>query len=228
MKVLPPLRPSSKAITARARGDRSSQSGVQEAPRIASDRQQQIFIAASKLFVERGFAGTSMSDIADAVQITKAGLYHFVSSKEDLLFTIMSYGMDRLELDVVQPARAVSDPLERLRVIVRNHAMNVGRVVTESGSPLSIVVDEPAGLSPENRKIIDARKREYFDLLRGTLQALKDEGRVREGLDTTVAAFTIIGMVMWIARWRRPEGRLSLEHVADQISSTALAGVGIR
>lgn len=196
-----------------------------EGVRLVSDRQRQIYIEASKLFVARGFAGTSMSDIAEAVQITKAGLYHFVSSKEDLLFTMMTYAMDRLDLDVVQPALAVTDPLERLHVIVRNHALNVGQVATDTGSPLSIVVDEPAGLSPENRKIIDGRKRVYFDLLRGTLEALRDEGRLAADTDTTVTAFTIIGMIMWIARWRRPEGRLSLEEVADQITRIVLSGV---
>lgn len=192
---------------------------------LVSERQRQIYIEAAKLFVAKGFNGTSMSDIAEAVQLTKAGLYHFVASKEELLFTIMNYSMDRLHLDVVEPARAVADPLERLKVIIHNHALNVGRVTMDNGSPLSIVVDEPAGLTPENRKIIDARKRVYFDLLRDTLQALKDDGRVAQSVDTTVTAFTIMGMIMWIARWRRPGGRLSLEQVADQIVGIVLSGV---
>jgi AcrR family transcriptional regulator len=189
-----------------------------------SDRQRQIFIEAAKLFVAKGYEATSMSDIAEAVQITKAGLYHFVSSKEDLLFTIMSYSMDRLRLDVIEPALAVEDPLERLKLIVRNHALNVGRVTLDSGSPLSIVVDEPQGLSRKNRKIIDARKREYFDLLRGTLIALKDDGRLAPDVDPAVTAFSIIGMVMWIARWRRPGGRMTLEEVAEQIQKLVIAG----
>lgn len=198
--------------------------GAAAAP-VVSNRQRQIFIAASNLFVRRGFAGTSMRDIADAVNMTKAGLYHFVDSKEDLLFTIMNYSMDRLHADVVEPALLVSDPLERLRLIVRNHVINVGRVVTDSGSPLSIIVDEPAGLNPENRRVIDGRKRAYFELVRGALQALKDDSRVSADMDPTVAAFTLIGMIMWVARWRRPRGRLSLEQVADQIFTIVFAGV---
>lgn len=191
-------------------------------------RQAQIFLAASKLFVERGFAATAMSDIADAVQITKAGLYHFVKSKEDLLFTIMNSGMDQLEVDVVRPAFEVADPLERLRVIVRNHVLNIGRVATNAGNPLSIVVDEPAGLSADHRQLIDRRKRAYFEFLRDTLQTLKDQGRLASDADASVLAFNIIGMVVWVARWRRSDGRLSLEEVADQITRMAVAGVEAR
>jgi AcrR family transcriptional regulator len=189
-----------------------------------SERQRQIYIEAAKLFVAKGFDGASMSDLAEAVQLTKAGLYHFVRSKEDLLFTIVNYSMDRLYLDVVEPARLVREPLERLRTIIRNHTLNVGRVTLDSGSPLSNLVDEPNGLAPERRALIDARKRGYFDLLRGTLRELKAEGRLAPHADPTMLAFTIIGMIMWIARWRRPDGRLSLDQVADQILRMTFGG----
>jgi TetR/AcrR family transcriptional regulator, cholesterol catabolism regulator len=212
----------------RARSPRRAHSprrGRGEATALGVDRQRQIFVAASKLFIEKGFDGASMSDIAEAVQITKAGLYHFVDSKEDLLFTIVSFGMDRLDTDVIEPARNEADPLKRLTLIVRNHAMNVGRVTTDIGSPLAIVVDQTSGLSAENRRTIDARKRAYFDLLHGTLSDLKTSGQLREGVDATTAAFSIIGAVMWIARWRKAEGRLALEEVADQMTQVVLRGL---
>ena len=74
-----------------------------ERPRVASARAREIYVQASRLFVEKGYEGASMSDIAEAVKITKAGLYHFVKSKEDLLFTIVSFGMDELFDEVVNP-----------------------------------------------------------------------------------------------------------------------------
>jgi len=190
-----------------------------------SDRRRSIYIEAAKLFVAKGFDGASMSDLAEAVQMTKAGLYHFVRSKEELLFTIMIYSMDRLRVDVVEPARAVEEPLERLRTIIRNHTQNVGRVTLDSGSPMSIIVDDLTGLTPENRAIINARKREYFDLLRGTLDELKAGGRLAPGADTTAVTFTIMGMIMWIARWRRPSGTRTLDDVADQILLMVAGGV---
>lgn len=196
-----------------------------EGPRVAGERERQIFVQASRLFVEKGYAATSMSDIAEAVKITKAGLYHFVKGKEDLLFTIMNFGMDELFDEVVNPARLVADPEERLRLIIRNHLTNIGRVSSRSGNPVTIVADEPSGLGPKKRRIITARKREYFDLIRDTLAELKARGDARPDLDVTVAAHCIAGSILWMARWRKPNGRLSLEEIVNQITALHVGGI---
>lgn len=198
---------------------------TREGPRVASDRARQIYVQASRLFVEKGYAATSMSDIAEAVKITKAGLYHFVKGKEDLLFTIMSFGMDELFDEVVHPAREVADPEARLRLIIRNHLSNIGRVSSRSGNPVTIVADEPGGLGPKKRRIINARKREYFELIRDTLSELKAAGRARPDLDVTVATHCITGSILWMARWRKPNGKLSLDEIIEQIIAVQLDGI---
>jgi AcrR family transcriptional regulator len=195
------------------------------ARREARGRERQIIAAASRLFVEKGFDGTSMSDIAQAVNITKAGLYHFVPSKEELLFTIVQFGMDRLDEQVVVPARKIADPQARLAFMLRAHAMNAGGASGDAGNPQTIVVDELTGLTPEHRASVEARKRAYVHMLRETLEELTATGRLADGLDDTAATFAAIGAVMWIARWWRPDGRLSLEEVADNLANLVLSGV---
>ncbi|MBL8554115.1 MAG: TetR family transcriptional regulator [Phenylobacterium sp.] len=192
---------------------------------LASARRREIYVHASRLFVEQGYDATSMSDIARAVKITKAGLYHFVESKEDLLFTIINWGMDELYEEVVDPARAVEDPRERLRLIIRNHLSNIGRVASPYGNPVTRVVDEASALGPERRRAVEDRKRGYFELIRNTLVQLRDRGELADGIDPTVAAHSIIGAIMWMARWRRPRGRLSLDEVIEQITALTLQGV---
>ena len=64
-------------------------------------------------------------DIADAVGLTKAGIYHYIRGKENLLFAIMSYAMDMVDQDVMAPARKVTDAEERLRTIVERHARRI-------------------------------------------------------------------------------------------------------
>lgn len=197
-------------------------------PAAATDRvnlrREQIYLAASRLFIEKGFERTSMSDIAKAVNVTKGGLYHFVDSKEDLLFTITMFGMDRLNIQVIQPALALEDPLARLTAILKAHVVNSGGASTASGNPLSIIVDELDGLTEAHRQQVEARKRIYLDLLRDTLTALAREDRLRSGIDITAAAFAFIGAIMWIARWWRPDGRLTLEETADQVTALLLNG----
>ena len=194
-------------------------------PRVASGRARQIFVQAARLFVEKGYEGASMSDIAEAVNITKAGLYHFVKSKEDLLYTLVSFGMDELEDEVVNPGRAEPDPAVRLRLMIRNHVANIGRVGSSQGNPVTIVTDDITGLSPKSRRMINSRKRAYYMLVRDTLEELKARGDAAADLDTTVSANTLIGAILWTGRWRRPNGRLGVDELVEHLTAFVLKGV---
>jgi AcrR family transcriptional regulator len=188
-------------------------------------RLEQIRLEASRLFVEHGYDGASMQDLADAVGLTKAGLYHFVESKEALLYEIVEAGIERLEREVIAPARAIADPEARLAAIIRAHIENISHVESETGNPVTALVENLIGLGDERRKEMEGRLRQVFEVIRGALNELKAAGRLVDGVDTTVAAFSIIGMVMWTNRWRRPGGRLTPQAVADQIVGLALRGV---
>ena len=185
----------------------------------------EIYRVAAQIICEKGFDATSMNDIAEAVGITKAGVYHHIPAKKDLLFRIMNFGLDELDAAVIMPARAVVDAESRLRSIIHNHVRLITSHSTAQGyNPVTIVVDEVAGLTPAHRRKIDERKRVYVDLIRETLKQLKDEGRLRD-LEVTAAAFSLLGMILWLSRWYHPDGRLTPEQVADEISKMALGGL---
>jgi len=189
------------------------------------DRLTDIYRAAAQIICEKGYDATSMNDIAEAVGITKAGVYHHIPGKKDLLFQIMSFGLDSLDEEVIIPARAISDPEKRLRSIITNHAKLItSRSTSEGSNPVTIVVDEVAGLTPEHRDVINKRKRVYVDLVRETLIQLKEEGKLRD-IDETVAAFSMLGMILWLSRWYQPDGRLSCDQVAAEVSKMALGGL---
>jgi AcrR family transcriptional regulator len=154
------------------------------------------------------------------VDLTKPGLYYYVKGKKELLFSIMSFAMDLLDSEVVGPAREIADPEERLRIIVRQHA----RLLTHETGAVAILIDEVGGLSDEQRVAITTRKRSYFDFIRSTLEDLAAAGRLRP-VDTTTATFSLLGMVMWLARWYQQDGRLSATAVVDDLTEIAVAGV---
>lgn len=81
-----------------------------------SVRLSEIHRVAARIIWEKGYDATSMSEIADAVGITKAGVYHHVPGKRDMLYAIMSYGLDSLENEVITPARAIDEPLVQAEV----------------------------------------------------------------------------------------------------------------
>jgi AcrR family transcriptional regulator len=171
----------------------------------------------AQLFRDRGFDATSVSDIARALGLTKAGLYHHFDSKEALLFEIMMFGLDKVRDEVILPVRAISDPEERLRQLITRHA----RITTRGHGAVAHLQDEIRALPPPARKQVEHRMRVYFDLVRGTLDELRAAGRLCD-VDPTVS---LIGMILWLPRWFRQDGRLTQEHVAENIANLALGGL---
>jgi AcrR family transcriptional regulator len=183
-------------------------------------RRAEICRTAAQIFRERGYDATSVSDIARALGITKAGLYHYFESKEALLFEITAYGLDRVRDDVIAPVRGIRNPEERLRELVVRHAC----IATHGRGAVAQLVDEVRALPAANRKVLEERMRLYFDLVRDTLKELRAAGRLRN-VDPTVATFGLIGTILWLPRWFRQNGRLTQEQVAHQIADIALGGL---
>ena len=179
-----------------------------------------MFRTIAQLFRDRGFDATSVSDIARALGLTKAGLYHHFDSKEALLFEIMMFGLDKVRDEVILPVRTISDPEERLRQLITRHA----RITTRGHGAVAHLQDEIRALPPPARKQVEHRMRVYFDLVRGTLDELRAAGRLCD-VDPTVATFSLIGMILWLPRWFRQDGRLTQDHVAENIANLALGGL---
>jgi len=167
-------------------------------------RASHIYRVAAEIMCQKGYEATSMNDIAEAAGLTKAGIYHYIRGKEDLLFEIMNYAMDVVDQGIIVHASQVEDAEERLRAIIERHC----RSVLEGVGALTIVLEEMTALTPAHRRAITARKRAYFEFIRGTLEQLAREGKLRE-VNPTVAAFSLLGMILWISRWFRRDGAIS-------------------
>jgi TetR/AcrR family transcriptional regulator, cholesterol catabolism regulator len=184
------------------------------------DRTVDIYTKAAEIFHAHGFDATSMSNIAAAVELTKAGLYYYIESKEDLLFAIMNYAMERLETKVIEPSRQFDDPELRLKSIIACH----GKLLTEGNKAITILTDEIEGLKPKHRRQILDRKRVYFDFVRETLETLRAAGKLND-VNSTVATFGLFGTLLWIPRWFRPDGALAGAEVIEEITKIATGGL---
>lgn len=167
-------------------------------------RASSVYRVAAEIMCHKGYGATSMNDIAEAAGLTKAGIYHYIRGKEDLLFEIMTYAMDNVERGIIAPAREVADAEERLRTIVERHT----RSVIEGVGAVTIVLEEMTALTPAHRRLITARKRAYLDFIRQTLQQLASEGKLRN-INPTAGAFGMLGMILWISRWYRRDGKIT-------------------
>jgi len=185
-----------------------------------NERLAEIYRTAAQIILRKGYDATSVNDIADALGMTKAGLYHYISGKKELLYDIMNFGMDELDEEVAVPARAIADREARLRFLISSHA----QLVTRGQGAITILVDEVTALTPAQFRKITQRKREYFDYLRDLLDELKAAGKLQD-VDTSAATFCLLGMINWLSRWFRQDGALSAEQAAAEIVKIALNGL---
>jgi len=186
----------------------------------SNERLAEVYRTAAQIILRKGYDATSISDIANALGMTKAGLYHYINGKKELLFDIMNFGLDELEEEVATPAASIADPVERLHFIIASHA----QLVTRGQGAITILVDEITALTPAQNRIITRRKREYFDRLRALLNTIKEQGKLQD-VDTTAATFSVLGMISWLSRWFRQNGALTQEQVAEQIAKIAFSGL---
>jgi TetR/AcrR family transcriptional regulator, cholesterol catabolism regulator len=169
---------------------------------------------------QKGYEATSMNDIAEAAGLTKAGIYHYIRGKEDLLFEIMNFAMDTVDQGIIAPAQEVTDAEERLRTIVERHTKSV----LEGVGALTIVLEEVTGLTAAHRRVITGRKRVYFEFIRETLEQLAREGKLRP-VNPTTAAFGLLGMILWISRWFRRDGKISTAEAQHDYIEIAMHGL---
>src|SRR5437870_4230632 len=117
-----------------------------------------VFEVAAEVFHRKGYDNTSMSDVAAAAGLTKAGLYHHISSKESLLYTVLDYGLDLTEAYVIKPLEDISDPLDRLKTMIDLH---LRLVLEERNLEVTGLLHECKTLSGSDRSRINRRKKEY-------------------------------------------------------------------
>ncbi len=213
-------KPSAARVSPKSRGRKPARTTEPFLIGGKSGRASHIYHAAAEIMLQKGYEATSMNDIAEAAGLTKAGIYHYIRSKEELLFEILGYAMDVVEEGVMAPAREVENPAQRLEVIIERHTTRL----LEGTGAITILLDEMHGLSPAHRKTIRARKRAYFEFLRDTLKQLAAEGKLRD-VNPTPAAFSLLGMILWLSRWYRRNGKLCAAEVLRDYREMAMNAV---
>ena len=162
-----------------------------------------------------------MQEIAQACDLTKAGLYHHIQSKENLLLAIMDYGMDLFEEQVLSQVSSIPDPVLRLKACM---ARNIKLVTRGWSKEITIILHEHATLHGPAAAQINVRKKRYVRFLEESFQEAIDKGLIRP-VNPKVAAFSFLGMVLWIYKWFQPDGKLSDEEVAEGMIDLLFTGL---
>jgi AcrR family transcriptional regulator len=183
-------------------------------------RRRQIEDVASALFSHRGYAATSMRDIAKALDLQGGSLYAHVPSKEAVLAAIVEQAADAFHTAVRPIAEGPGSAAERLRAMIAAH---VG-VVTGGRDRAKVFLFEWTFLAPERREAV-ARSRAAYQ---GYFERVIGEGAAAGELaaaDPRLAAVYLLSAMNGMAHWYRPDGRLGPDTLAKQYADLFLEGL---
>jgi AcrR family transcriptional regulator len=188
----------------------------------ARPRRQAIEDVASALFHERGYAATSVRDIARALDIRGASLYAHVASKEDVLWAIVERAATAFEqaADEAIAGTAGAAAGKRLATLIHGHV----RVITADPELASVFVNEWRHLSAQRRQLILVRRDAYQQRFHDLIGAGIDSGEFVP-TDPALAATFILTALNGIATWYSPLGRLDVDSIADHYAGLALAAL---
>jgi TetR/AcrR family transcriptional regulator, cholesterol catabolism regulator len=183
-----------------------------------SARRDELTRQAARLFAERGFHGTSMGDLADALGVQKGSLYSLTASKQELLFQTMREGASAFHaaLDTIpEDASAV----ERIRHALRGHL----RVVSEQLDVATVFTREWRYLTGAYRDEILAERKRYEERWRTLFQEGAESGDLRTDVDVGAAALLVLSAANWAYTWLEP-GR-DTDTLADRFTALLVDGV---
>jgi AcrR family transcriptional regulator len=182
---------------------------------------QEILRTAARLFQQRGYDATSMSDVAASMKLSKGGLYHHFKSKDEILFHLMDHAMDISQEQVIDRVREITDPEDRLRTLIRLH---IGVVLRERDREITVMLHENHPLPPGLRRRVNARKKNYVQFVESTIVEVQKARESKGAVTPRAAAFALMGMINWIYQWYHPEGELQEEDLVRQYTEIFFAG----
>lgn len=178
-----------------------------------------ILAESARAFGRRGYYGTTLDEIADALGVTKAALYYHVKSKEELLFLCHQRSLD-IGTEGFRQAQAQSvRPDEQLRIIIEHYIRGMTSELTGN----AILLEEEA-LAPRHFRRIIARRDEYERRLRRVIQQGVEAG-VFVACDAKLVAFAILGAVNWIPKWYKASGPRPGKEIAEAFASYLVRGL---
>ena len=184
------------------------------------ETREQVIKAAIDLFSTRGFNGTSIRAIANAMGMSISNIYHYFVNKEGLMLAILEQSSKRLLETLRQVSKQDMDPLDRLKLLIESH-VRLSEVFRKESKIFFIDEDH---LSPEGNENNRQNQREILNIYLKELQTLKELGYL-ESQNLMVLAFNILGVINWQLKWFRPEGPLSMDEVSQEIVSFVMYGL---
>ncbi len=181
---------------------------------------EDILDAAAQVFRQKGFHGASMNDIAYAVNLQKASLYHHVSSKQEILLDLLDRALVLLNQRISSVSTQTLSPDEKLRLMIREYL----QILAENMDLAAVLLFEHRALE-RRQHARHVPNRDKFETLWRNVIAEGVRQRIFKCDNPSLAARALLGIMNWTVTWYRADGELSIEQIADQYADLLLYGL---
>ena len=181
--------------------------------------------AAVELFATQGYAKTSVQQIVTAAGVTKGAMYHYFTSKDDLLFGIYDQllTMQKAHLDAL-----IAEGQERgddVDAVLRAVCVDVVETSIDRMREGTVFFQSAHMLSDGRQREVVRRRRDYHDTFAGLIERGRAEGRYRTDVPVAVVVAHFFSDVHYLSQWYSPSGPESKQLVAAQLTDLFLAGL---
>lgn len=181
-------------------------------------KRNHILGTALELFRSNGYDATSLQQVADESGFLKGSLYYYVRSKEDLLVELVEEVHAAFGRTLEEYRQLEGPVLLRIEALLRNAALDAGR----NQKFLTVFYREFTRIDPERReKIVELRDKQE-QILRSLIIEGQQLGEIRGDVDPKIATIALESMSNSVYNWYRPDGRMSLERIADELATLAV------
>jgi TetR/AcrR family transcriptional regulator, cholesterol catabolism regulator len=184
-----------------------------------SRRRASIITSAAQVFGRKGFHGATLDEIAAQLDVTKASLYYYFSTKEELLYEVHLLSMQGVIKGLELVRASFASPVEQLQEAIRSH-IHVLAADYEGAFLLQQEYELPEAFRAEIVKLRDRYEHMLLEIIQAGVRQ-----RLFRVKDARVVARMILGAVNWFVRWYRSGGRLTADEIADAYTDAILYGL---
>ena len=177
--------------------------------------------AAGQLFRKKGFAATTVREIADLAGVWPGSLHYHFPTKESILLALMERGIETAEAGFREAVAKSDDPIARLRLAMKAHI----RMLVGDDDGTYVLLYEGRGLEDEARAAMVRLRDRYDAMWEGLLYQAVGTGRLKPDLDLKLVRLSILGSLNWVAQWFSTEGGRSADEVGEHFAETLLGGL---
>jgi AcrR family transcriptional regulator len=172
-----------------------------------------------QVFIERGYEGTSMEDLASRLGITKSAIYYHVSGKDELLRLGVNRALDALFAVTEEERSTTGRAIDRLEHVVHRSV----EVLVEELPFVTLLLRVRGNTKVERQAL--ARRREFDLIVSDLVKQAEAEGSIRPDVDPALTSRLLFGMINSIIEWYRPRRGLHAAEIADAVSKIAFGGL---